>query len=137
MKRTQSPKIEEKKERLTNQKRVILDYLHSVKTHPTAENVFLKVRKKLPQISQGTVYRILNNLLEKGEAQIIPVNGTAHFDGDISPHAHFICQKCSKVFDVLCNCCGCNVLKNKKTKVGKIKKYKIYFYGNCRCCKKK
>ncbi|MBC7073854.1 transcriptional repressor, partial [Candidatus Parcubacteria bacterium] len=48
-------------ERLTSQKKIILDYLKSVRTHPSAEEIFEKVRKRLPQISLGTVYRILKN----------------------------------------------------------------------------
>jgi Fur family transcriptional regulator, peroxide stress response regulator len=121
-------------ERLTSQKQIISDYLMSTKSHPTAEDVWLSVRKKLPRISQGTVYRILNDFEEKGLAQIIPVDKKAHFDGDISPHSHFICQKCKKVFDVYDSCSKCSVLKNKKLKVGKINYYKIYFYGICEKC---
>jgi Fur family ferric uptake transcriptional regulator/Fur family peroxide stress response transcriptional regulator len=121
-----------KRERITNQKRVILDYLKSTETHPTAEKVYFEVKKKLPQISLGTVYRILNNLKEKGEIQEIP-SQVSHFDGDILPHAHFICQNCQKIFDVFLHC---EILKNQKIKVGKIKNYQIIFYGICKKCQK-
>lgn len=124
----------EKKERITSQKKIILDYLKSVKTHPSGESVYLAVRKKLPRISRGTVYRILKNLKEKREIQEIPVIGITHFDGDISSHAHFICQKCHKIFDIFGVCKECNILKRKKTKVGRIKTYQIYFYGRCKNC---
>ena len=123
-------------ERLTSQKKIILDYLKSVKTHPSAEKVYLAVKKKLPRISQGTVYRILNNLKGRDKAQVIPVKGIAHFDGDTSLHAHFICQKCDKIFDIFNICSKCNILEKKRLKVGKIKDYKIYFYGICKKCKK-
>ncbi len=123
-------------ERLTSQKQIILDYLIGVKTHPTAEQIFQEVKKKLPRISQGTVYRILNNFTDKGEIQTIGVGGISHFDGDTSSHAHFICQDCSKVFDVFNVCSDCKILANKKLKVGKINHFKIYFYGKCKKCKK-
>ena len=123
-------------ERLTSQKQIILDYLKSVKIHPTAETVHLEVKKKLPRISPATVYRVLNNIKEKGNAQIISVKGIAHFDADTSSHAHFICQKCSKVFDVFDLCSKCHILNKKRLKVGKINYYKIYFYGTCNKCKK-
>ena len=121
-----------KRERITNQKRVILDYLKSTETHPTAEKVYFEVKKKLPQISLGTVYRILNNLKEKGEIQEIP-SQVSHFDGNVLPHAHFICQNCQKIFDVFLRC---EILKNQKIKVGKIKNYQIIFYGICKKCQK-
>jgi len=121
-------------ERLTCQKKITLDYLKSVKTHPTAEQVYHEVQKKLPQISQATVYRILNNFNDKDLVRIIPVKGTAHFDADTSVHAHFICEQCNKVYDVFDVCDKCDFLKNKKLKVGKINSYKIYFYGKCKKC---
>lgn len=121
-------------ERITSQKKIILDYLKNVKIHPSAETVFKTIRKKLPQISLGTVYRILNNLKEKGEIQEIPAD-VARYDGDTSEHSHFICQKCNRIFDIFDICSRCDVLKKKKTKVGKIKKYQIYFYGYCKRCR--
>lgn len=123
-----------KKERMTAQKSFIFDYLKSVKTHPTAEIVYDEVRKKIPTISQGTVYRVLNNFKDKGQIQAIDTKDNVHFDADISDHAHFICEECNKVFDVYDECSHCGILKNRKTKVGKINKYQIKFYGKCRNC---
>jgi len=121
-----------KKERLTNQKRIILEYLKSTKSHPSVKEVCLEVKKKLPQISLGTVYRILSQLKERGEIKEI-LTETSHFDGDTSFHSHFICQKCKKIFDVFEKI---STLKNKKLKVGEIKDYQIIFYGICKKCKK-
>ena len=123
-------------ERQTAQKTFILDYLKGVKSHPTAEIVYKEVRKRLPNISQGTVYRVLNNFKENGQIQAIDTKENVHFDADISDHAHFICEKCSKVYDVQDECAHCGILKNRKTKVGKINHYKINFYGVCSACKK-
>jgi Fe2+ or Zn2+ uptake regulation protein len=128
-----SPKI--KSERMTAQKSFIFDYLKSVKTHPSAEVVYKEVKKKLPNISQGTVYRVLNNFKDKGELQTIETKDNIHFDADISDHAHFICEECGNVFDITSECSECGILKNKKTKVGKIIHYKINFYGICKQCK--
>jgi len=124
-----------KKERETNQKFFILKYLKGVKTHPTAETVFTEVRKKLPSVSQGTVYRVLNSFKDKGEVITIDTKDSVHFDADISDHAHFICDSCKNVYDVYDECSKCGILKERKTKVGLIKSYKINFYGVCKNCK--
>ena len=124
-----------KKQRITSQKKIILDYLKSNKNHPTAEMVYEEVKKKLPQISLGTVYRILNDFTDKKIIQKIP-SDIAHFDGDTSSHTHFICEKCNIIFDVFNLCKDCKVLKKKKLKVGKIEKYQIYFHGKCQKCSK-
>ena len=125
-----------KRERETTQKNFIIKYLKGVKTHPSAEIVYKEAKKKMPNISQGTVYRVLNNFKEKGVIQAIDTKDIVHFDADISDHAHFICEKCGNVFDVIAECSKCGILKNKKTKVGKINSYKINFYGICKNCKR-
>lgn len=127
--------MREKSERMTAQKSFILDYLKSVKTHPTAEIVYGEVKKKLPNISQGTVYRVLSNFKEKGQVLAIDTKDNVHFDADISDHAHFICENCGNVYDVIAECSKCGILRNKKTKVGEINSYMIKFYGICKKCK--
>ena len=121
----------QKKERMTAQKSFIFDYLKSVKTHPSAEVVYKEVKKKIPSISQGTVYRVLNNFKAKGEIQAIDTKDTVHFDADISNHAHFICEDCGNVFDVMDECAGCQILRNRK-----VNRFKVSFYGVCKNCKK-
>lgn len=123
-------------ERNTSQKEVILDYLRGTRTHPSARSVYSAVRKKLPRISLGTVYRNLNNLKLKQKVLEIP-SSEFRYDGDISPHGHFICQKCSQVYDIFDICKKCRVLNEKKIKVGKINRFQIYFYGECKKCRKK
>ena len=125
--------ITNKKERLTNQKKVILEYLKSTKSHPCAREVYFEVKKKLPQISLGTVYRILNQLKEKREIKEI-LTEVSHFDGNLTPHSHFVCQKCKKIFDIFEEI---PELKNKRLKVGKINNYQIIFYGICNKCRAK
>ncbi len=120
-------------ERQTSQKKIVLDYLKNVTSHPSAEDIFAAVRKKLPQISFGTIYRILNNFKEKGEIQEIP-SVKSRFDGDISNHAHFICEECDKIYDIFDLCENCGIFKSSKLKVGKIKNYQMYFYGKCKKC---
>lgn len=122
-----------KKERITSQKKIILDYLRSVDTHPSAKGVYLAVKKKLPRISMATVYRVLKKLEERGEIQEINCD-VSRYDGDNSFHIHFICEKCRKVFDIPEDD---DLLKKKRTKVGEIKNYKVYFYGICKKCQKK
>jgi Fe2+ or Zn2+ uptake regulation protein len=122
-------------ERTTSQKKIILDYLKSVTTHPSANVVYIAVRKNLPHISRGTVYRVLNNLRKKGEIQAIQTKDATFFDGDVSDHAHFICTDCGKIYDVFDECSKCGILKKRKLKVGKIKNYKVQFYGTCKKCK--
>ncbi len=63
--------------------------------------IFEAVREKIPRISLGTVYRNLEVLEEQGLLlHLRNGNGKDRFDGDTSPHYHFICDACGSVFDV-------------------------------------
>ena len=121
-------------ERNTSQKQIIKEYLCNVKTHPSAEEVYLAVQKKLPTISKATVYRILKGFKENGSVQEI-ISDVSHFDGNLSPHAHFICNKCHKVFDVFES--NVQIKYKKDIKAGEIDNHQVYFYGLCNKCKNK
>lgn len=87
--------------RLTNQRRIILEELKSVTTHPTADEVYGMVRRKMPRISLGTVYRNLEVLSSLGLVRKLEnAAGQKRFDGDISTHHHIRCDVCGKVGDI-------------------------------------
>lgn len=94
-------KIHEKKMRMTDQRRVILEELCSVTSHPTADELCAMVRKRLPRVSLGTVYRNLEVLSSIGQIRKLEItNGPMRFDGDISAHHHIRCEVCGKVGDI-------------------------------------
>lgn len=87
--------------RMTRQRKVILDELKKVCTHPTADEVYEMVRPILPRISLGTVYRNLDLLAESGEILRLEHAGSQKcFDGTTTPHAHIRCTECGRVADV-------------------------------------
>jgi Fur family transcriptional regulator, ferric uptake regulator len=87
--------------RMTDQRRIILEELRKVHTHPTANEVYDMVRKRLPRISLGTVYRNLEILSEIGAIQKLELAGTQkRFDGTVESHYHVRCLGCGRVEDV-------------------------------------
>lgn len=90
------------KSRNTRQRTVILDILRQTRSHPTAESIYREARRKLPNISLGTVYRNLNFLRDQGVVkEIRACTGTgSRFEAVISPHAHFHCDRCDSVVDI-------------------------------------
>jgi len=89
------------KTRSSKQRRVILETLQGVTSHPTADELFAMVREKLPQVSLGTVYRNLEMLSETGQIQKLELAGVQrHYDGEASPHLHIRCAECDRVADV-------------------------------------
>jgi|AMFO01.1.fsa_nt_gi Fe2+/Zn2+ uptake regulation proteins len=87
--------------RETRQRRLVLKTLRATKSHPTAEWLFEQVRREMPTISLGTVYRNLNILRDEGRIRELRVAGrTARWDADLSPHGHFVCTSCGEIRDV-------------------------------------
>lgn len=87
--------------RLSRQREAILAELCKVKTHPTADEVYEMVRKIMPRISLGTVYRNLDFLSSRGMVLRIGGAGTQkRFDGNPMPHPHLRCAVCGRVEDM-------------------------------------
>lgn len=87
--------------RLTTQRQIILEELLKVTSHPTANEVYDMVRKRLPRIGLGTVYRNLELMAETGMILKLEVGGTQkRFDATIQPHYHVRCLECGKVDDI-------------------------------------
>ena len=86
--------------RMTRQRKVILEELQKVNTHPSADEIYEMVRKRLPRISLGTVYRNLEILSETGEIQKLKLGCTLkRFDGIADNHYHIRCLQCDRVVD--------------------------------------
>ena len=85
----------------TKQKEAILKALRSTNSHPAADWIYSEVRKEIPNISLGTVYRNLKILREQGVIMELDLCGTlSRFDAISDNHYHFRCERCGRVFDV-------------------------------------
>lgn len=100
--------------RQTKQRKLILRHLRQTRSHPTATELYDRVRQDLPRISLGTVYRNLENLCSQGLARKIETfGGQKRFDATVEDHIHAICTKCGKVCDMeQVPAVNCNELKN-------------------------
>ncbi|MGI6072361.1 MAG: Fur family transcriptional regulator [Lachnospiraceae bacterium] len=125
--------------RYSRQREAILEYLKSVKTHPTAECIYDHVRKDIPDISLGTVYRNLRLLEKQGKLRTISCgNAPERFDGDTSVigHQHFICSECGAVIDVRIDDSKLRALAEKSSGCV-ITGHEIILHGICPDCKNK
>ena len=121
--------------RLTSQRQVILEELRKVKSHPTANEVYDMVRKRLPRIGLGTVYRNLELLAEKNIIKKLQYGGEQkRFDGDTSQHYHIRCVECNQVEDIFIKR-NKELEKNAATSSGyKVLDHYVQFSGICSHC---
>ncbi|PIT84187.1 transcriptional repressor [Candidatus Micrarchaeota archaeon CG10_big_fil_rev_8_21_14_0_10_45_29] len=123
-------------ERLTPQKIKIIEFLKGTTSHPTAEDVYKNVKKSIPCISLGTVYRNLGQMAQRGQIRRLEVEGGFRYDADLSSHLHLVCKKCGsisdmhdvRIFDFI----------KKKTNPGKFiaQGAEVTIFGICKNCKK-
>lgn len=121
--------------RYSRQREAILESLRSVYSHPTAAELCDMVRKTIPNISLGTVYRNLAELTKSGDAFCFKAHdGSEHYDGFVTRHPHLICQSCGKILD-LHEENGDLLLQNYQTgSKHLLQNYQLIFYGICADC---
>ncbi|HSU54620.1 MAG TPA: Fur family transcriptional regulator [Candidatus Dormibacteraeota bacterium] len=87
--------------RFTPQRRQVYEVLLGERDHPTAEEVFIRAKKDMPDISMATVYNCLTALVKCGLVrQVTLERGAARFCPNMHEHCHFYCDSCDSVFDI-------------------------------------
>lgn len=126
----------EKTRKRSRKRDAILSCIRNTRRHPSAEWIYDQLKPVIPDLSRGTVYRNLRLFLEEGSVTSIGVvNGLERFDGDLSPHAHFICQRCGEVLD-LPGFAPLDALAGQAETLtgGRIENCALTFSGCCRSC---
>jgi Fur family transcriptional regulator, stress-responsive regulator len=88
--------------RLTAQRRVIAEALAGEHVHLTADEVFDRARRALPEVSRATVYNTLHELVGMGEVhEMSHVDGRRRYDPNVDErHHHLLCVDCGRMLDV-------------------------------------
>ncbi|MBN1913215.1 MAG: transcriptional repressor [Candidatus Omnitrophica bacterium] len=123
--------------KITPQRMIIFESLIDDKSHPCADTVFQRVRKKAPHISFDTVNRTLLSFVDMGLLKVVEGYGRPkRFDPDTENHHHFQCVKCNKIIDFSDKALDAieipEDIKRRFTVTGK----KIVIEGLCDSCKR-
>lgn len=87
--------------RQSKKRDAMLALLRRTSCHPPADWVYRELKAGYPDLSLGTVYRNLNHLCERGLIRRVGnVNGQERYDGVVTPHSHFICNRCGTILDL-------------------------------------
>ena len=86
------------------QRIAIMSYLMEHRTHPSVDEIYTALAPSIPTLSKTTVYNTLKLLSEQGAAQTLTIDErNTCYDAETSPHAHFLCKQCGKIYDMLAN----------------------------------
>ena len=121
--------------RNSKQRDAVLQNLSERYDHPTAEEVYISVKKVIPSVSLATVYRNLKLLESEGMILKITTPDSDRFDGHTHKHYHFTCNTCKRVLDLdLDDDVNVNALP--KNFGGTVTGHELMFYGLCESCNK-
>lgn len=122
-------------QRMTRQRSVILDTLTRMRSHPTADELYAVVRRQLPSVSLGTIYRNLDVLARSGQVRKLESGGSqARFDAELEPHHHVRCRACGRLDDVAITPKSRVVRPERSMRGFSITGYRIEFEGLCPEC---
>ncbi len=125
------------KRRKSEQRERIFEIIYQDNAHPTAQTVYDILRKEMPSVSLGNVYRNIGILVEEGRVTCRNFgDGIEHYDAILTMHYHFICQRCNRVTDFNMPVQD-DIIRLAKKKTGHtITGHTIHFFGICDLCKK-
>jgi Fe2+ or Zn2+ uptake regulation protein len=122
--------------RFTKQRQAVLEVVRGSSEHPDAAHVFDAVRQIVPSISLGTVYRSLEALVQEGHLIQVQQPGQAtRYDARLEDHAHFMCDACGEVFDVLIELPDLVGLVALTLEGFTVNEARVEFHGTCKRCK--
>ena len=125
----------EKKLRNSVTRNNIYEYLCCTNAHPSAEMIYNDLKGDLPNLSLGTVYRNLKQLEELGRViRVTNVDNHERYDAICEDHAHFVCEKCKRVIDLMDADINEIKMACKLSSSVKIKQIKVVLNGICEKC---
>ena len=117
--------------RSTKQRACVYWSILDKQDHPTADDILLRVRKKLPSISLATVYNCLETLVDCGLVRQVNLDrASTRFCPNLAPHAHFKCSETGKIFDLSLDEESVNSLQSILPQGFKAQNFELSFSGS-------
>ena len=122
--------------RMTPQRAVLLGVISRTRNHPTADELFRRVRRELPTVSHATVYRNLQELVQTGIIATLERAGSAvRYETNADDHHHFICSRCGDVTDVYLQGVAFRIDKTRSPAApSRVDRAELQLHGVCAAC---
>ena len=122
---------------LTHQRVVIYGELLNLRSHPSPEAIYERVREQIPSISLGTVYKNIRAFLDSGLIrEVSPHHGTLRLETNLDDHHHLVCTRCKTIVDLEDADLDPVRLRRKLPEGFHLERYKIELHGLCAACAK-
>jgi Fur family transcriptional regulator, peroxide stress response regulator len=130
--------LKERDFRLTPQRVELVRLIAISQGHPSAAQLYTKIKEKFPTMSHATVYKTLALLKEMNQVLEIDLRDDSHYDGNRpGAHPHIICMKCNQIVDGELEIDSSMLKKLEDTSGYQILRPQITFYGLCPSCQQR
>ena len=120
---------------VTHQRQVIYQALMSMHDHPSPEVVYDKVRKQIPSISLGTVYKNIKTFVDSGLLREVSLHhGSTRLETNLDPHHHLVCVQCKTIVDLDDSDLEPVQLKRRLPRGFSVQRYSVEVIGLCSRC---
>ena len=126
------------KTRRTRQLATVYEVVSAANDHPTAEEVCVRVRRRLPRISLGTVYRNLQKLAAQHQVRVVHVaNRPTRYDPTLEDHDHFLCESCGRMADLMRVAAAQPDCSRLHASGYQVRAHAVTLYGLCPQCRRR
>ena len=116
----------------TSQRLAVYEFVHGNYSHPSVDDVWAHVKQILPSVTRESIYRILNELSEKGIIQRLDHLESARYDSRIGQQGHFICEICGEITDFAF---PDSALHSTDSPCGEVRHIELRLSGICEKCR--
>lgn len=121
--------------KITPQRLMIFKVLENNTSHPSAENVYKRVKRIYPSVSFTTIYKTLETLRKLGEVKEFVIDDDRkHYDPNTDLHHHVVCSSCKRILDVFEDFSPYVKLPDTVKKDYTVSGFQIFFHGICKEC---
>lgn len=122
---------------VTHQRQVLYETMKTMHGHPSPEEVYARVKKKVPAISLATVYKNIHIFVESGVFREVSLHhGSVRVEMNGEPHHHVVCSKCRKITDIGEKELGLGARRRRLPDGFMVERYAVDVIGVCASCQK-
>ena len=120
---------------VTHQRQVIYEALYDTPDHPSPEAIYAKVRRRIPSISLGTVYKNIKTFVDTGLLREVSLHhGSTRLETNLNHHHHLVCSNCKAIIDLEADDLEPLRLKKKLPNGFQVHRYSVEVIGLCHNC---
>jgi Fe2+ or Zn2+ uptake regulation protein len=121
----------------TAQRRIVLQEVLNLNTHPTADTVYSLPSVRSAHVSRATVYRTLENLVQAGAiTKTCHPGGKVRYDGRTGIHHHLVCLRCDSIIDISNKELDALSMPDASALGFDVKDFRVQLRGLCRRCRR-